>query len=754
MSPAKQPRSGRRARLVAALSTVLLLAGIGVVDLERTAPGPLSAVHGSVVELAGDCSACHGGWFGDMTSACTECHEEVEHDIAAGVDLHGTQPHGLDPERCGLCHGEHNGAGFALVGPRAFAISGIGSREDVDHARFGFEMSGKHLELSCVECHESADVEVLGEGFRRFQGKDQACASCHESDHPAAYPEDCTTCHSQAGFDAPAWPGHAERFELSGVHATSACSDCHTDGSSIELRLQQLDAPEPTRSCADCHAAPHSDDFLDASAEASPGVREQSCAACHPLDHGPFVEADELFGQDLHAATGFPLGAPHQDLDCAACHLEPTGPDGTPLAFELRHPGRAPDSCAACHTDPHGGQFVEAGATAARCVDCHERTAFAPTAFDADRHGELQLALDGAHGRSACSDCHLPLDESALLAPEPTLVQVDVFPRDRDRRAFRGTDSSCAACHEDAHDGFFGAGPSAGDCTTCHGVERFDEVGAGFDHGRDAGFRLEASHGQGDCSSCHAPLDEPEASGRSFAAFDGFLEQQGSGPGAGDTPPRRTALLDHGGLDQACAACHEDIHAAGLRSDAGLGDTRDCAGCHVPISFSMAADSFDHEASTDFALAGLHAELDCGACHSMEQGGAPGSGKLERQHALGAACVDCHADPHQGQFGFESPGQPGFLDFDPGAPGAESRADCARCHSPERPFFEPRFNHSFDSRFRLEGRHAELDCAACHSAEQTEAGVGFVRYRPLAIDCSACHGVQDAGDLRRSSGSR
>jgi len=754
MSEQEPKRTGRRARFFAALSTVLVLAGVGVVDLERTAPGPLSAVHGSIVELSSDCSACHGGWFGDMTSACTECHEEVDLDIDAGVDLHGTQPGGLDPERCGLCHGEHNGAGFALVGPRAFAIAGIGAREDVDHSRFGFEMSGKHLELSCVECHESADVEVLGEGFRRFQGKDQACASCHESEHPAAFPEDCTTCHSQSGFDTPSWPGHAERFELAGVHADASCIDCHTGDAALELRLAQLDDPAPTRGCVACHEAPHSSGFLDASAETFEAVRQDDCAACHPVDHGPFAEADELFGSDQHNATGFHLGEPHRDLDCAACHLEPEASDGAALAYELRHPGRERDDCAACHTDPHAGQFVNTGASAARCVDCHGRSAFAPTAFDAVRHAELQLPLDGAHARSDCSDCHLPLEEPAPVELEGALVQVDVFPEDRARRAFRGTDSTCAACHEDAHDGFFGAGPSAGDCATCHGVERFGEVGEGFDHGRDSGFRLEGSHGQRDCSFCHAPLDEPEESGRSFAAFDGFLEGLAGTTVEVEGEPGRTATLDHGGLDQDCASCHEDVHTAGLRSDGVEGDTRDCAACHVPISFSMAAEAFVHGASTGFDLTGKHGELDCGACHSMELSADPGGGQLERQHALGAACVDCHADPHQAQFAYEEPGQPGFLEFEPGAPGAESQADCARCHSPERPFFEPHFNHTFDSRFRLEGRHAELDCSACHNAEPADDGSWFVRYRPLPIDCSACHGVQEAGDLRRSGGSR
>ncbi|MCY3003802.1 MAG: hypothetical protein NTV21_18550, partial [Planctomycetota bacterium] len=168
---------------IAALS-MAAVALVGIVDLRRTSPGPLTTVHGREDELASSssCSECHGGWFSSMTESCNACHERIESQIDAGDGLHGK----LGAERaaqCALCHSEHHGESYSIVNARSFALAGFEDVQAFDHAFLGFEMEGAHLELSCSECHEHATAPVLPPDALRYGGLEQRCTSCHEDPH-------------------------------------------------------------------------------------------------------------------------------------------------------------------------------------------------------------------------------------------------------------------------------------------------------------------------------------------------------------------------------------------------------------------------------------------------------------------------------------------------------------------------------------------------------------------------------------------
>ena len=74
-----------------ALFSALGVAFLAVVGVERTSPGPLSAVHEREAELSGgrSCRECHGGWRQSMAGACLECHAEIGTQIDASDGLHG-----------------------------------------------------------------------------------------------------------------------------------------------------------------------------------------------------------------------------------------------------------------------------------------------------------------------------------------------------------------------------------------------------------------------------------------------------------------------------------------------------------------------------------------------------------------------------------------------------------------------------------------------------------------------------------------
>ena len=425
---------------VAAVSLVAVVS-MGIVSLERTAPGPLSAVHAKAFEAEdvalNECSACHGGWFESMAGACYDCHDEIEGDLDEGQGMHGTMPDGIVLESCGSCHGEHNGPGFQLAGPRSFKVAGAGSREEFDHERVGFEFAGAHLELDCSECHVNADAEVLEPDQMRFRGLDQRCASCHEDDHAPVFPEDCTTCHDQEDWSEQRWDKHASFFERAGAHAQEDCTTCHLPSATpdetgrsfgrvaelLALRGVDLEARAGghgrvrNQDCRLCHEDVHAGSF-----ELADGA-QPSCADCHSLVS--FRSGLDDF--DHGAATGFSLGGGHAELDCTACHVDdPSAARGRALATGA--------NCASCHEEPHGGQF-EAAPRGADCARCHAPEApFLEPFFD--HNTDSAFALEGRHVELDCAACH-GLEEIAGA----------------ERRRYWPLDGDCAACHGVAEGG-------------------------------------------------------------------------------------------------------------------------------------------------------------------------------------------------------------------------------------------------------------------------------------------------------------
>ena len=656
---------------------------VALVDVGRPSPGPLATVHHRESDLEGSwgCAECHGGWTSTMSASCMDCHGDVEEHIETGRGLHGT----LDPDRakrCATCHSEHHGNDFAIVNLQSFVKAGIAEPEEFDHELIGWRMEGAHLELGCTECHEHADARVLPRDARRYMGLESDCATCHDDPHEGRMTVGCASCHGQSDFESLHSLGHEEHLPLIGGHAESSCRDCHArdDTHSLE-RLGSRNRPE-SRDCVSCHESPHADPFVEGVARLLKQSAGASCAACHEAPHTSFRDEDLELTKWQHGMSGFKLNLPHDEVGCEECHA-PELP-----TFEERYPGRLADDCAACHEDPHGGQFDEGPFAGAGCIACHERVHFDPHAFTPQKHMRASMPLDGAHLGLECSECH----------------QVE---REGEPRVFRGTPTSCNDCHTDAHRGFFQSDVS---CQVCHPTSSFSDYHESeFDHGRWTGFAVLGAHAQSDCASCHPSSHAPDEHGRTF----GFV-------------------AEHFGAYEGCVTCHEDPHLGqfdlpGMPRE--VDERQDCARCHVPTSFRVIADDFDHQAWTRFALDGAHATAACTSCHEPlrtadEHGRTWG-------RAAGRTCADCHTDPHRGQF--------------------EKRGStaCIRCHTSAEAFTALRFDHDRDARFALDEAHEDIACAECHKPSEED---GFVRYRPLPMKCSDCHGVQESALRKRIGG--
>lgn len=363
------------------------------------------------------------------------------------------------------------------------------------HALSGFALDAPHDQAACSACHgESASAPFA----QRYPGrKADDCAACHDNPHGDQFStgpfagEGCLACHAPGWFEPHTFgvEEHARAFlPLEGAHAEVSCETCHEE--------PWADAPRefhgtPNR-CESCHLDAHDGSF-DRVAASLPRKREGLCSRCH--DSTSFSTLPEGFPHGPW--TGFKLDGAHVQAACDSCHPRTDEPDVTGRTF-----GRAEDrfgpveGCASCHTDPHEGGFdapflparVE-GATG--CARCHQTTSFRSLVEPFDHRLWTEFPLNGAHGKSDCTECHAPLHRvwGAATAEERTWA--------------RAAGADCWSCHEDHHaDQFAVAGVT--ECASCHrDSDSFSDLR--FSHERDSVFSLGEAHQALECSACHQP---------------------------------------------------------------------------------------------------------------------------------------------------------------------------------------------------------------------------------------------------------
>ncbi|MEJ2055233.1 MAG: cytochrome c3 family protein, partial [Calditrichaceae bacterium] len=128
------------------------------------------------------------------------------------------------------------------------------------------------------------------------------------------------------------------------------------------------------------------------------------------------------------------------------------------------------------------------------------------------------------------------------------------------------------------------------DCALCHSTDdwRVDAEKTIFDHDQ-TGYPLTGEHAFADCRSCHESL-----------------------------------IFNR--IGHACADCHTDVHAGelGIR----------CERCHSPVDWDNRLDIFKLHENSLFPLVGVHAVLDCRACHTKES--------YNEFAGVGVECKTCH----------------------------------------------------------------------------------------------------------------
>jgi predicted CXXCH cytochrome family protein len=384
---------------------------LGLPDDAAWSSGPLSRAHAHAT--GSQCAACHQRLFAHVQDkACRECHKTtLDHVTEKQRALTRLGP----AQRCGACHGEHNGAAGRLIA-------------DDDQL--------------CVACHADSD-----KAFGSLRVHQVSGFAPHE--HPAF----AVSLQKLSGSTADGaanlqWSRY--RTPLAGAVEQSNLKFSHT---------QHLDGKKVTSittgaalGCGGCHIpTADGDHFL-------PITMAASCSPCHQLNF-------DISAPDRQLPHGKPLDAILMIEDYFARKF--TDPAPTPAVMPVR---RLPDlerdpsrnsqidvctgSAVACARQRARAE-VENQFTGRGCISCHvvvdshsadqhERFRVTPVRLGSEYFSELRFdhkihRVQGTlTGDAACESCHSA--RKSTLATKLLLPEVDGCLRcHRDRNASRTT---------------------------------------------------------------------------------------------------------------------------------------------------------------------------------------------------------------------------------------------------------------------------------------------------------------------------
>jgi len=259
---------------------------------------------------------------------CIECHSEPNYQpqcLSCHYDDFLEEHNPGDPTDCWACH----------------TTSDWGS--NFNHNNTNFPLTGAHIGLPCINCHENG-----------YQGTPTECVACHQNnynnttnpDHEVLMlPTTCESCHTtNPGWQPATFPIHNQFFELLGAHANiTNCDDCHNGNFN-----------NTPNTCIGCHQndyngttdPPHL--ILNFSLD---------CLTCHTMNGWTPANFNHSF---------YPISGHHNNVDCNQCHSE----------------ANYQPQCLTCHYDDFLEEHDPGDPT--NCWDCH-------TTFDWDDSPRIEI---------------------------------------------------------------------------------------------------------------------------------------------------------------------------------------------------------------------------------------------------------------------------------------------------------------------------------------------------------------------------
>jgi len=189
--------------------------------------------------LGKGCEKCHletgDNLFNHNTQS--EFHLDGKHLQVRCTDCHPSVTFKPRPQTCFGCHPEpavHKGQ----YGTGCEQCHTTRTWEDIKplHDVGDFALRGQHGSIACERCHRDS---------RPLAGSGNLCLNCHRQDdiHNNSLSPKCGECHTQWSFTPARFDHSRVGCNLTGLHRTIACFDCHRSGNFAGM----------TGSCAGCH---------------------------------------------------------------------------------------------------------------------------------------------------------------------------------------------------------------------------------------------------------------------------------------------------------------------------------------------------------------------------------------------------------------------------------------------------------------------------------------------------------------------
>ncbi len=412
----------------------------------QISPGELSRAHAHLEGIS-NCKKCHELGKKVASIKCLDCHKEIQKLQSDKKGYHASGE--VLQKECFDCHNEHHGRNFEIT---------VFDTTKFNHTETGYLLEGKHLKVSCSNCHQGKNIiQNISQrkGFT-YLGLGTRCLSCHEDYHQSTLPSNCLECHDHNGFSPASGFDHAKTtFPLTGKHVTLECIKCHKKNVRNGKEFQEFKGIAHNQ-CTSCHEDVHKNKFGN------------NCLKCH--NENSFHEIKELSSFN-HNQTNYPLQGRHMFLECKSCHK---GVYTKRIAHK---------NCYDCHQDYHKSEFTSQNKKS-DCQDCHTVDGFRPSNFTLQKHNQLKFKLNGAHAATPCFVCH----------------------QKSDGWSFRNLGLKCIDCHENIHRTEISVKyiPEQ-NCSVCHNEENWQKIQ--FDHSKTE-FKLEGKHKEPTCRECHFKKDD------------------------------------------------------------------------------------------------------------------------------------------------------------------------------------------------------------------------------------------------------
>jgi hypothetical protein len=332
---------------------------------------PLTNAHATVA-----CSLCHIGGNYTLTTTPTDCGNSGCHLTTwqqTNNPLHSTAGAQFAATNCSVCHSTVSWTTATF-----------------DHSTTGFALTGLHVSPSptpCASCHVNNNYTLSS----------TACYGCHVAawqstatlggavpNHiTAAFPQDCSLCHTTSAWTGGVFNHAATGFALTGLHMSppTPCASCHV-GNNYTLTAAST-------ACYGCHVAAWQ------STATLGGAVPNHIAASFPTDCSLCHTTSTFLGSVFnHNTTIFPLTGFHATaaVTCAMCHVN-------------NNYTTLPTDCYGCHAAAYNTTTNPAHAAAGfptTCATCHTTTAWTGATFN---HTYFPVNHGNANG--VCATCHI-----------------------------------------------------------------------------------------------------------------------------------------------------------------------------------------------------------------------------------------------------------------------------------------------------------------------------------------------------------